>query len=111
MANTPEAEGQEVPIGELHQGEELEEEVETYEPPEHVNWVYLGICTGNPWVLLSIPVPIPATHNPQVTSHGSWRVLVSSVVVATKIHLFNYILNYNYLTLQAGARRHGVHHQ
>ena len=40
MANTPEAEGQEVPIGELHQGEELEEEVETYEPPKRAKRVY-----------------------------------------------------------------------
>ena len=39
MANTPEAEGQEVPIGELHQGEELEEEVETYVPPKHAKRV------------------------------------------------------------------------
>ena len=40
MANTPEAEEQEVPIGELHQGKELEEEVETYEPPKHAKRVY-----------------------------------------------------------------------
>ena len=29
-----------VPIGELHQGEELEEEVETYEPTKHAKGVY-----------------------------------------------------------------------
>ena len=40
MANTPEAEEQEVSIGELHQGEELEEEVETYEPPKCAKRVY-----------------------------------------------------------------------
>ena len=40
MANTPEAEEQEVPIGELHQGEEWEEEIETYEPPKHEKRVY-----------------------------------------------------------------------
>ena len=74
----------------------------------------IGICTGNLRVLLSVPIPIPTsthTRNPQVTSHGSWQVWVSSGVVVTKIHLFNYILNYNYPTLQAGACRHGVHHQ
>ena len=38
MAHTPEAEGQEVPIGELNQGEELEEEV--YEPPKCAKRVY-----------------------------------------------------------------------
>jgi hypothetical protein len=61
---------------------------------------------------LSVPVPVPAstrTRNPRVTSHGSRRVRVSSGVLLTKIHLFNYILNYNYqTTLRAGARRHGV---
>ena len=40
MANTPEAEGQEVPIGELHQGELSEEEVDTYEPPKPAKRVY-----------------------------------------------------------------------
>jgi hypothetical protein len=49
------------------------------------------------------------TRNPRVTSHGSRRVGVSSGVLLTKIHLFNYILNYNYqTTLRAGARRRGV---
>ena len=38
MAHTPEAEGQEVSIGELNQGEELEEEV--YEPPKCAKRVY-----------------------------------------------------------------------
>ena len=40
MANTPEAGEQEVSIGELHQEEELEEEIETYEPPKHEKRVY-----------------------------------------------------------------------
>ena len=40
MANTAEAEGQEVPIGELHQEEVSEEEVNTYEPPKCAKRVY-----------------------------------------------------------------------
>jgi hypothetical protein len=67
---------------------------------------------GNPWVLLSVPIPVPMpthTRNPWVTSDGSWQVRVSSGVVPTKKHLFNYILNYSYqTTLRAGARRRGV---
>ena len=47
---------------------------------------------GNPWVLLSIPVPVPAIH--RFISQGSVST-DSSGVVATKIHSFNYILNYN----------------
>ena len=54
---------------------------------------------GNPWVLLSIPIPIPmptCTHNPWVTSDGSWWVQVLPGVGS--IFLFNYILNDNYQT-------------
>ena len=40
MTNTPEVEGQEVPIGEQHQGELWDEEVDTYEPPKHAKRVY-----------------------------------------------------------------------
>ena len=40
MANTPKVEGQEMPIGELHQGEVSEEKVNTYEPSKHAKRVY-----------------------------------------------------------------------
>ena len=40
MTNTPEVEGQEVPIGEQHLGELWDEEIDTYEPPKHAKRVY-----------------------------------------------------------------------
>ena len=40
MANTPQAEGQQVPIRELHQRELSDEEVDTYEPPKCAKGVY-----------------------------------------------------------------------
>ena len=40
--------------------------------------------------------------------HGSQQVWVLSGVILTKIHVFDYLLNYNYqTTLQAGPCRHG----
>ena len=40
MTNTPEVEGQEVPIGEQHLGELLDEEIDIFEPPKHAKRVY-----------------------------------------------------------------------
>ena len=41
MTNSPEVEGQEVPIGEQHLGELLDEEIDIFEPPKHIPSVKL----------------------------------------------------------------------
>ena len=40
MTNTPEVEGQEVPIGEQHLGELMDEEIDIFEPPKRAERVY-----------------------------------------------------------------------
>ena len=32
----------------------------------------VGDLHGNPWVLLSVPIPIPATRGSQATGHGGY---------------------------------------
>ena len=59
MANAPEAEGQEVPIGELHQGELSEEEVDTYEPPKRAKRVYKSKAAD----LMEVDEDIPCQIN------------------------------------------------
>ena len=72
----------------------------------------LGICMGNPWVLLSVPIPVPVPYPyPQPAGHEP-RVTAGTGFIRGHINkntCINHLLEYNYqTTLRAGACRHGI---